>query len=946
MKTEKWMRYLAAAIALALVMAAPLQASEFTPEDMTGASETVSDEAGTGDMILPEDEILPAEADLEGSVSAQNAAPAAEISEEDSALDVVDISEVALHSENGTTIGTTSSTLDEWNSGIVWLHVVNGSFSGTYNGVDISKTPSVKVQLYNYNWLPTNVESITVTRSHGKFRGWYTKAPTEELQKVEGAEYSVWHTVEINGEQVQPGGRIPEGVHVLYAVFDDEDEVKETDRRVEYYLDWNGINGMYGECLTCTDSYAKGGASFTPERAAVYSLNYQEGLDPELDKKLEGATATWEDLKKFWESHVFDGYTFLGWSTDPEGENMVWENTGIKNGMSFYAQWTKGTESSKTFNRNPEPDPLEAVRIVAAEGTAFVSGTLSSSKDAKNGGAFRLKLFCTPVGAEPEELTWSVAVRDPVTDLKDLFKPSQAVVGEVKADNGEASVGGIKAKAEGCMLTITNTDGKMHVVTVGAAAKDGDGRLLSAPSDATLSFTHTWAEGTKAEASVSTRENQKETPDCTEGVTIQYTCTVCGETKEEKIAPLGHVYNFSEACGDEYYSVEHVKEPTCTEEGENKYTYRCLRCKEPGEVKTAKVPALGHDWGQEVTAAISCNKDMVTRTCLREGCTAKEVSLVPADHPDLHEWTETRRDHNTCTQDTVYESCQVCGETRKYTEAASNEHAFAYDSSVRIDCQWVEYTFKCAYGCGATKVDLKKEEGHDWGGWTVTTSMDKETGAMKSVRERSCSLCEEKETEVLENWPKTETESEADQTETESEAEQEIRQTELKQEADQTGRSDEQNGDPADNHMQETEPAAITYAPISALAADVAGIALAQTNAVESAAAENAQPEMKSGWKTVGNRKYYIAGDGEKQTGWQKIGKKKYYFDKNGVMQTGWQKIGKKQYYFGKNGVMRTGWQKIGKKQYYFGKNGVMRTGIQKIGKKKYSFDENGVLEK
>lgn len=78
---------------------------------------------------------------------------------------------------------------------------------------------------------------------------------------------------------------------------------------------------------------------------------------------------------------------------------------------------------------------------------------------------------------------------------------------------------------------------------------------------------------------------------------------------------------------------------------------------------------------------------------------------------------------------------------------------------------------------------------------------------------------------------------------------------------------------------------------------------------------------------------------------WVKNGKGYGYVDDNtGAYATGWKYIGNKKYYFGTNGVMRTGWQAIGGNTYYFGRNGVMRTGKRKIGGKIYNFGKNGIL--
>ena len=152
---------------------------------------------------------------------------------------------------------------------------------------------------------------------------------------------------------------------------------------------------------------------------------------------------------------------------------------------------------------------------------------------------------------------------------------------------------------------------------------------------------------------------------------------------------------------------------------------------------------------------------------------------------------------------------------------------------------------------------------------------------------------------------------------------------------------------------------------------------------------------MKTGWFTLGKKKYYMnPTTGYRSVGLTKIGKKKYYFeetksaaylrtdcwkkfgkkyrrfDSKGVMETGWVKVGGKYYYFdkstgysytktglktigGKKYYMqksskgsyrynKSGWKKFGKKYRYFSKKGVVTVGWKKIGKSKYYFDKNG----
>lgn len=919
MRNKRWKNLVALALVSTLVLTAPLQTGALEDVDFVD-EEQVTEVEETGLVDSEEDLTEPTEPIVEVESVTTEKAPA-------------QINAVAEGQDPvAQTIYPSSAPEEEGDfegQPTVWLHAVNGNIawsgaedsSGLYDGMELIDG-DVLVKLGDDRALPKNVsDCLSVTRTNGEFAGWYTEAPTEELQT--SGDYSVWKTVKENGTEIKPGDLVPEGVNVLYAVFSDKG-AEESEGVLEYYLDWNGIDGMFGHCLTCIRKYNAGEAktNFTAEDAAVIGLNYEARFDEQFN-----VDDKWGALKEIWDKNTFNGYTFLGWSTDEPGEHMVWADTPITNGMSFYAQWKKADgSSSKEFERvDPEAKPLKDIRIVAGEGTQFLSGTLHASTHAKEGASLAVNLFCTPVRTTVTGVSWTVKVSESVSSAAAVFlSGANSVTDDVKA-GATKEINGVTVTAEGTTLKITNDDNKQRVITVSATAWGTEDSTASAPTEATLAFSHSWGAG------VQDRE-----PNCTEGATITYTCTVdgCGATKEEKIAPLEHLYNYNSTSGA-HCKVEVKKEPTCTEEGDYKYTYTCLRCGEAEVKVNRKIPALGHDWGEETTMPASCNKDTVTKTCKR--CGTQEASLVPAYHPELHKWVETDRYHNTCMSDIVYEKCSVCGETRQRNEAANNpdRHSYAYDSSMRYDCHQVLYTFKCVHGCGSTQVMLKQEEGHDWGGWTVSTVWDKTTGGMKTVRTRECKRCDETETETIEQiaggTAATEAEKDTPTTEKQSEAQTEAQKETQPETQKETQAQTETEAQPETSVETVTETGAGTIA--------IAGNSVAVTQpvsyAAETAAAETAvqsAPAAETSEEQVG--------------GLQKVGKKTYYIGEDGSKKTGWQTIDGKKYYFGKNGVMKTGWQTIKGKKYYFGKDGVMRTGKQKIGKKKYTFSKNGVLKK
>lgn len=182
-------------------------------------------------------------------------------------------------------------------------------------------------------------------------------------------------------------------------------------------------------------------------------------------------------------------------------------------------------------------------------------------------------------------------------------------------------------------------------------------------------------------------------PTCTEKGTQFYKCSVCGATRTEKIAPLGHdlsrcdlkpaatctqpgravgtcarcgvqIDEVIPAKGHDYSYAETSVAPTCTEPGHYKGT--CPTC---GKDYDDVVPALGHDWGEWVTSIEPTVSTVGYRyhVCNRDGCGYREGEDIPKLH--THTW-----DAGVVTQKpTAAEpgvrtyTCTVCGQTR--TEA-------------------------------------------------------------------------------------------------------------------------------------------------------------------------------------------------------------------------------------------------------------------------------------
>ena len=146
-------------------------------------------------------------------------------------------------------------------------------------------------------------------------------------------------------------------------------------------------------------------------------------------------------------------------------------------------------------------------------------------------------------------------------------------------------------------------------------------------------------------------------PTCTEEGVKTFTCTVCGETRTETVAALGHDLTKTEA--------EMV---TCTEAGNIEY-WTCERC---GKIfsdaegtteitlEDTVINALGHAWDEgKVTTEPTCTTEGVkTFTCTRCGETRTETIEALG-----HNLTATLAVAATCTEpgNVEYWTCERCG---------------------------------------------------------------------------------------------------------------------------------------------------------------------------------------------------------------------------------------------------------------------------------------------
>ena len=194
---------------------------------------------------------------------------------------------------------------------------------------------------------------------------------------------------------------------------------------------------------------------------------------------------------------------------------------------------------------------------------------------------------------------------------------------------------------------------------------------------------HTWDSGKVTEAPTHTKEGTK-----------TYTCTVCGETKTEKVEKLKeHSYGewtkhddkqhkHSCVCGDTQYAAHTwdngkvTKAATCKDTGEKLYT--CTAC---GETKTEAIAKTNnHTYGLWEKNTAENHK----HTC--KVCGNVETAAHTWDNGKV-----TVKPTSTTKGQTVY-TCTLCGETKTVETAYSHSHSYGIKWHYDNNMHWHECT--------------------------------------------------------------------------------------------------------------------------------------------------------------------------------------------------------------------------------------------------------------
>ena len=231
---------------------------------------------------------------------------------------------------------------------------------------------------------------------------------------------------------------------------------------------------------------------------------------------------------------------------------------------------------------------------------------------------------------------------------------------------------------------------------------------------------HTWDSGKVTEASTHTKEGTK-----------TYTCTVCDETKTEKVEKLKeHSYGewtkhddkqhkHSCVCGDTQYAAHTwdsgkvTKAATCKDTGEKLYT--CTAC---GETKTEAIAKTNnHTYGSWEKNTAENHK----HTC--KVCGNVETAA--------HTWDSgkvTVKPTSTTKGQTVY-TCTLCGETKTVETDYSHSHSYGIKWHYDNNMHWHECT-----GCGSKQTP----RAHTFGEAKIITPA---THTSTGKAEYKCTVC-------------------------------------------------------------------------------------------------------------------------------------------------------------------------------------------------------------
>ena len=219
-------------------------------------------------------------------------------------------------------------------------------------------------------------------------------------------------------------------------------------------------------------------------------------------------------------------------------------------------------------------------------------------------------------------------------------------------------------------------------------------------------------------------------PNCIKEGEKTFTCTICGNTKTEKVNKTDHLHT----------EIRNKKEPTCKDQGYSGDTY-CKDCKV--NVSTGHVipRTENHSWDAGViTTEPTCTEEGEKKlTCSICGNTKMEKMRATG-----HQHTEIRDQKNPTCKEAGYSGDTYCTDCKKKIssgKAIAKTRNHNWDAGVittEPTCtERGEKTFTCSI-CGNTKTEKVSATGHSYGEYEV---VKEPTNARKGLKAKTCGVC-------------------------------------------------------------------------------------------------------------------------------------------------------------------------------------------------------------
>ena len=215
-----------------------------------------------------------------------------------------------------------------------------------------------------------------------------------------------------------------------------------------------------------------------------------------------------------------------------------------------------------------------------------------------------------------------------------------------------------------------------------------------------------------------------------------YTCSVCGETKEEETPKTDHSYDDGTV----------TKKPTCIETGIK--TYTCTVCQ---KTKTEEIPATGHQHTEiRNKKEATCTETGYTGDTYCKDCGTK-LSSGEVISKKAHDYEVKDRQKPTCTTDGyVLSVCKACGDEKQEVLPATGHQHTEIRNKKEATCKEEGYTGDTyCKDCGEKLSDGKtiaKTTEHTWDGGKVTKAA---TCTEKGVKTYTCTVCGATKTEEI-----------------------------------------------------------------------------------------------------------------------------------------------------------------------------------------------------